>query len=313
MFLPETKPKERLGDEGYYARCQYPRCAQIAVFYMVYKGSSLCVVHENCNLKKAQDEFRAEQEAALDAQLKRVQELDEQYANSSANSSTLRKCSNLPRINKEPERSVSDAQQNYCSKCGQPLRMCSKTCQKCGMKNRNSKNKNDLTKYSLRLRVRKFLRKGHNADTLFDRIDADGSGQIDAAELQHALGEMGCGVDDEDVEYLLELMDTDGDGQISLDEFKSFIGSSCDDESQYRRPKHGLKPERRKIRDMSARAARKFEPKEEAHKKAERKQRRSKRGEGLYANVSAILPSIGSVQRKRKKTRRRHQDVNTEG
>ena len=54
-------------------------------------------------------------------------------------------------------------------------------------------------------------------NSIFDRIDADGSGEIDPTELiMHLLG---LGQEPDSVSELFKVLDTDGDGKISREEF----------------------------------------------------------------------------------------------
>ena len=60
----------------------------------------------------------------------------------------------------------------------------------------------------------------------FGKVDADGSGSIDAAELAQALREAGCAemAKEDQVEALLAKYDADGSGEIELDEFIAMVG-----------------------------------------------------------------------------------------
>ncbi|CDP02703.1 unnamed protein product [Coffea canephora] len=58
-------------------------------------------------------------------------------------------------------------------------------------------------------------------EKIFKRFDANGDGQISAAELGDALKALGCVTGDE-VKRMMDEIDTDGDGFISKEEFTSF-------------------------------------------------------------------------------------------
>ncbi|KAK3603078.1 hypothetical protein CHS0354_015773 [Potamilus streckersoni] len=57
----------------------------------------------------------------------------------------------------------------------------------------------------------------------FRVFDKDGSGFISAAELSHAMTNLGEKLTEEDVEGMIREADTDGDGQISYEEFKAMM------------------------------------------------------------------------------------------
>ncbi|MFD0634148.1 EF-hand domain-containing protein [Catenulispora yoronensis] len=61
------------------------------------------------------------------------------------------------------------------------------------------------------------------AEALFRMFDEDGDGQITAAELAAALGELGEQVDEAEAAARIQGGDADGDGRISLDEFKLMV------------------------------------------------------------------------------------------
>lgn len=58
-------------------------------------------------------------------------------------------------------------------------------------------------------------------EAVFKKIDADGSGTLDADELQEAFAAVGRPSDPETIQNAIKSLDTDGDGVISLDEFKA--------------------------------------------------------------------------------------------
>lgn len=58
-------------------------------------------------------------------------------------------------------------------------------------------------------------------EAVFKKIDADGSGTLDANELQEAFAAVGRPSDPETIQNAIKSLDTDGDGVISLDEFKA--------------------------------------------------------------------------------------------
>ena len=64
----------------------------------------------------------------------------------------------------------------------------------------------------------------HDESTLtyriaFDKFDVDGSGLIDASELQGALMHLGLHYDNEAILGIIRKFDDDGNGQLDLDEF----------------------------------------------------------------------------------------------
>ena len=48
------------------------------------------------------------------------------------------------------------------------------------------------------------------------QFDKDGSGEIDIDELRQRLGEMGCDMDDQQVEQMMREADQNGDGKIDI-------------------------------------------------------------------------------------------------
>lgn len=57
------------------------------------------------------------------------------------------------------------------------------------------------------------------ARSLFERFDADGSSDLEAAELRELCASLGREMDEAETRELLELLDTDGSGGVSCDEF----------------------------------------------------------------------------------------------
>jgi calcium-binding protein CML len=60
-------------------------------------------------------------------------------------------------------------------------------------------------------------------EALFRMFDADGDGQITAAELAAALTELGEPVDEAEAAERIKAGDADGDGRISLSEFEAML------------------------------------------------------------------------------------------
>ena len=58
---------------------------------------------------------------------------------------------------------------------------------------------------------------------LFDQIDTDKSGEIEASELKALLKELGVDASDEDVKAFIAECDNDGNQKISKAEFTSFV------------------------------------------------------------------------------------------
>lgn len=59
----------------------------------------------------------------------------------------------------------------------------------------------------------------HELRELFNSIDVDGSGAIDADEMKTALELMGIHLSDENMAELMEGVDDDGSGELEFDEF----------------------------------------------------------------------------------------------
>jgi hypothetical protein len=71
------------------------------------------------------------------------------------------------------------------------------------------------------VRMFKYLQgTGQDIASAFARMDQDGSGELDADELQGALRSMGLRISEEEIDRVIAAIDKDGDGTVSLDEFK---------------------------------------------------------------------------------------------
>jgi Ca2+-binding EF-hand superfamily protein len=61
----------------------------------------------------------------------------------------------------------------------------------------------------------------------FSRVDIDGSGQIDYAELEDLFkqlaSDIGMDITNEELKHIMALMDTDNSGQIDFAEFKEMV------------------------------------------------------------------------------------------
>ena len=60
-------------------------------------------------------------------------------------------------------------------------------------------------------------------DQVFDEIDADGSGEIDADELKLALEKMGIKLTKKNVETMIRVVDDNGDGVVDRSEFRTLV------------------------------------------------------------------------------------------
>ena len=56
-------------------------------------------------------------------------------------------------------------------------------------------------------------------DEAFEKFDSDGNELISAAEYKQAMDDVGEGITDEDVNWVMREEDKDGDGHINYDEF----------------------------------------------------------------------------------------------
>ena len=61
---------------------------------------------------------------------------------------------------------------------------------------------------------------------VFDSIDADGSGQLDAAELRRLFLKFGQGVTEVEARAMLDQADADGDGAVGFDEFLTIVSGN---------------------------------------------------------------------------------------
>ncbi|KAJ1485966.1 hypothetical protein T484DRAFT_1791628, partial [Baffinella frigidus] len=61
------------------------------------------------------------------------------------------------------------------------------------------------------------------AEKLFGEFDADGSGQIDLAELRDAMAQLKVFLTDEELTHMAADMDIDGGGEIGIDEFEEML------------------------------------------------------------------------------------------
>jgi Ca2+-binding EF-hand superfamily protein len=61
----------------------------------------------------------------------------------------------------------------------------------------------------------------------FDRVDIDGSGQIDQNELEDLFkqlaSELGMHINKEEIKAIMEAMDADNSGQVDFNEFKLIV------------------------------------------------------------------------------------------
>ena len=57
----------------------------------------------------------------------------------------------------------------------------------------------------------------------FDKFDTDGSGQIDALELQELMKDLGITKTDFEIEQMVKEVDEDGNGEISFSEFQVML------------------------------------------------------------------------------------------
>ena len=79
-----------------------------------------------------------------------------------------------------------------------------------------------MHKYLVRKR-RKNEREGGTAGTLFDCMDADGSGTITCEELRSGLAELGMPLSEATAFVLLETIDVDGSGDVDRYEFEAWM------------------------------------------------------------------------------------------
>ena len=79
-----------------------------------------------------------------------------------------------------------------------------------------------MHKYLVRKR-RKSEREAGTAGTLFDCMDADGSGTITCEELRYGLAELGMPLSETTAYVLLETIDVDGSGDVDRYEFEAWM------------------------------------------------------------------------------------------
>lgn len=82
-----------------------------------------------------------------------------------------------------------------------------------------------IKRETVRRRIADGLLERGTINEIFNKIDADGSGDVDIAELVTALGKMGLSIVTQDADDLLLEIDADGDGKISFGEFEAFMKS----------------------------------------------------------------------------------------
>lgn len=58
---------------------------------------------------------------------------------------------------------------------------------------------------------------------VFQKIDSDQSGLLDASELKRALGQLGGGIDDAQIAMVMNTLDSDKDGQVTYEEFSNAL------------------------------------------------------------------------------------------
>lgn len=94
--------------------------------------------------------------------------------------------------------------------------------------------------------VAKLLQRGTVAK-LFKKLDSDGSGDIDYAELKSGLAKLGLSVMTQDADDLIASIDTDNDGKITLEEFTAFMEGDWGDEKVKQFDKYLEEERRRKM------------------------------------------------------------------
>ena len=70
--------------------------------------------------------------------------------------------------------------------------------------------------------------------SVFNRYDDDGSGEIDAGELMEIFQSLGVSVTEQEVEAMVEEVDEDESGTIDFNEFNSMVQKAMTDDSDGR-------------------------------------------------------------------------------
>ena len=83
----------------------------------------------------------------------------------------------------------------------------------------------------VRKKVRRYLSENKlTIRNLFDRIDVDGSAELNLAELKQLVQDLGVKMKDIDVQALMEKLDTDGSGECDIFEFAEWLKQYNDDQ-----------------------------------------------------------------------------------
>ena len=83
-----------------------------------------------------------------------------------------------------------------------------------------------LSKEEIKLGYAKFFDKQYSdeeLDALFDRVDADGSGEIGYSEFVVGTMNENCNISNEKLQFAFKLFDLDGGGTITPDEVKQIL------------------------------------------------------------------------------------------